>query len=247
MLPGGSKEDTKGNNSIAALAAIALANQSTPGCSATALTPIDNSLARITNESRTQYSVSSCSTDKLGALGFTTDSTATLTEGTSTSSIIASTINMMHSSGSTNIEVTFSLNDSGSSIEIGAYSTGSGTNVTGPAIKITPTNVQARKANGTYVNFGTGGSTTSATGTTLTYCLDFQHSTGLMFSGWLQPCAEVPSSKRSPMSNFPLMSMPMNNGYSTTQTGTLMYIVLNKAKLSGFVVGSTIGQDGGTW
>ncbi|MCB1189607.1 MAG: hypothetical protein H7A23_17775 [Leptospiraceae bacterium] len=230
-----SSSNNDSNNLLVAL----LASSQSTNCTKTSLTAISSTL--VSNPSRTQYTVSGCSTDSLSSLNFTTDSTATLTEGTSSSSKIASTTDLMHSSGSTNIEVTFTLTSSDSYLDIYAYASGTGTDISGPAFRIVPTTVQYRNSSGTFANITANDVPTTATNTEVTYCLDFQSyssDTKLMLNGWATSCSQVSDSQRNSMSSFPIMQM-MN---IPSKSGSLMGFVLSGVKIKSFTIGSIISQ-----
>lgn len=249
-----SKKDdsSKKNNLFVAALALTQVPQTSTNCSKTAETPIANSLSWLTTESRVKYSLSECDSSKLSELGLSVNSLDTLKAGTSVDSKIISNSDMMHTSGSTNIEVTFTLTDSTGHIDIYAYSDISGFTISGPAFRVTKDNVQYKKTDGSFATCTkTACSNLNLTiGSQVTYCLEFQiGKTGgsnagvLMLNGWSGACKDVPSSQRGPtMSAVPIMIMSGMSGMESTKTQKKLGIVLNKAKLSNFIIGSIISE-----
>lgn len=145
--------------------------------------------------------------------------------------------------GGTNIEVSFTLNSSTSSLDVIAY--GTGNPLSGPTYRlIAGAQTQYKNAAGVFGNTGKGGSVVApipAAGSSYTFCLDFQSTPGgsRFLNGFNKPCSELTETERGSMSYYPIMQM-MNVPVYTG--GNRLGFVLNGVTITSFTVGSIVSN-----
>ncbi|TGK44468.1 hypothetical protein [Leptospira andrefontaineae] len=210
------------------------------GCSTQSLTPISNTLSYV-HPVRTRYDIQNCSPSDLVSLGFTgnTSQLAKGLSGNSSDSVFYSLGNVVlpSANGGTNLEVSFSLKSGGS---LTAYVYGSGTPISGPALRLTDSSKEQFYSNmsGDFAVVSKGTAALSPD-TKYTYCIDFQYASSEQWiNAWPKACSEVSQSDRSSMMMFPVMQMMSVPSYSGNKIG----FILNGAKLTSFTIGSILSQ-----
>lgn len=242
-------KDTTNNTGILA---VLLASRSTStanaNCATATLAGITSKLSQVTNPTRTQYKVSGCGASDFTGIGLTASSVTTGATGTSSSSLLASTgdISIATARGGTNVEVTFKLNSSTSSLDVIAYGSGTTPSISGPTYRLAvgSTPQFKKSTDGMYMSVSKGSAATTSTfaaNTTYTYCLDFQYTnTGMSYmNGWEKACSDVTSVERGSMMNYPIMVMMNVPSFST---GSKIGFVLNNATVTSFTVGNILSE-----
>lgn len=235
------KKGTETTNLLSLLAASNL----NPNCAITQVQAIPSNLTQVESKTRTQYNVSGCDTTGFTSLGLSQSEITKGATGTSTNSILSTNTDVMLATnkGGTNIELTFTLNSATSNIDVIAY--GSGSPLSGPTYRIVSgAQTQYKNGAGVYGNTGKGGSVSApipTLGTTYTYCLDFQYTSGgsRFLNGFNKPCAELTNTERGSMSYYPIMQM-MNVPVYTG--GNALGFVLNGATITSFTIGSIVSN-----
>ncbi|MCW7495932.1 hypothetical protein EHQ96_08570 [Leptospira levettii] len=227
------------------LLSLLAASNLNPNCGITQSQAIPSNLTQVESKSRVKYNVSDCNEVGFANLGLTQSGITKGATGSSSSSVLSTTTDVMLATnkGGTNIEVTFTLNSASSSIDVIAY--GSGTPTSGPTYRLLAgVQTQYKNASGVYGNTGKGGSVSApipSVGTTYTYCLDFQYTSGgsRFLNGFNKPCAELTSTERGSMSYYPIMQMMNVPAYTG---GNSLGFVLNGATITSFTIGSIVSN-----
>ncbi len=174
-------EKQKSDNS-SALGALSIIN----GCGTIATT-----VASIGSTTRTQFDFTNCNNPS-ALSGFTVSNITSGLSGSSTSSKLGSTGTYGSSAFKVNIEVTYILNSSTSYLDIIAMGSGTGTELTGPGFRISPSDVKYIPTSGTPTSFGTGSSPSSTVGVSKSLCLEVhQEGSGSHIFGWDGACSLV--------------------------------------------------------
>lgn len=225
-------EEKKKDSTPSAAALFLLSRGSTGSCASGATTSISNTALGTTSASATQYTISGCDTNSLNALGFSSQNISTGATGTSVNSKIAANGDLF-SAGDVNIEITFSLNSANAYLEVIGQGSGNAANIDGPAIRINPTNTQARgTGRATLANIT---STTTSVGQTVTYCLDF-HNESPSFHAvvWASSCTSVSTTDRN---NYTGREATVPSTFPGKRIG----FILNNATLTSFTVRTKVG------
>ncbi len=240
-----SMANSSDNNNSSSIVSLLVAGSSNAGCAVTSAPAINSNLTQVESKARTKYSFSTCEGAGFTSLELSQTSVTKGAVGTSSSSLLSTTKDVMLSTskGGTNVEVTFVLNTQSSSLDVIAYGTGSP--LDGPTYRIaTGVQTQYKNTSGTFANTSKGGSVSApipVAGTSYTYCLDFQSTpNGSRFlNGFNKPCAELTETERGSMSFYPIMQMMMVPTYSN---GNRLGFVLNGVTITSFTIGSIVSN-----
>ncbi len=214
----------------AALALLLL--QGGASCTSSSTTAIANP-GNVSSPARTNYDVSGCNQSSLSSIGFSGQNVTAGLTGTSTTSVIASTGNVL-SADDVNIEVTFTLNSSNAYLDVVGRSTGSPSSLSGPKVRITSSTVQAGGTSGNLSNLG-GGILSTPVGQSKTYCIDIHQETDAHIILFPSSCATV-AQKGAPYS--------YDAEVATTFPGRGLGFVLNGVTITNFKVGTKIATGG---
>ncbi|MCW7480515.1 hypothetical protein [Leptospira kanakyensis] len=232
-------------NNASNLLSLLVATNTNPGCSISSTTAITSNLTQVENKQRTKYSISACDESGFSNLDLTQVDVTKGATGNSSNSVITTNKDVMLATnkGGTNIEVSFVLNSSASTLDVIAYGTGSP--MSGPTYRfIAGAQTQYKNASGVFGNTGKGGSVSApipSVGTNYTFCLDFQSTAGgsRFLNGFNKPCSELTDTERGSMSYYPIMQM-MNVPVYTN--GNRLGFVLNGATITSFTIGSIVSN-----
>ena len=230
------KED---NTTALATLFLATRNQAVASsCNQSSTTGIANTA--VSSVSRTDYIVSGCSASNISSIGFSADSSIISgMTGTSTSSRILSNGDLFSSAGAAgdrSIEVTFSLLNSSSFLEIVTRASGTISTFDGSTVRITPTGVLIRNTGATATASIGGTVSAPGTGTIRTYCIDAHKESGgdhLIF--WPTACALV--TQRTP-------TFTNDTENVTAGQGNRLGFILNGATVTNFKVGTRVAISG---
>ena len=227
---GGCAEKSGSNSNSTALTAL-LSIQN--GCNTTATTE-----SSIGSTSRTQYDFSVCNNPS-ALTGFTVENITSGLTGTSNQSKLASTGTFGTGEKKINVEVTYTLRSSTSTLDIIALGGGSGTSLSGPGFRISPTDVKYLTTAGTASAFGTGSSPQSQEGTSKTLCLEVhEEGSGAHIFGWSKACSSLTTAN---LGSYEFEQEDVAGTISDRKVG----FVLNNAVLSKIIVSSgKIGTAG---
>jgi len=182
IFTGCAEKSSSNSNSTAFTALYSIQN----GCSTTATT-----VTSIGSTSRTQYDFSICNNPS-ALTGFTVENITSGLNGTSTTSKLGSTGTFGSSANKINIEVTYTLSSSSSYLDVIALGSGSGTYLSGPGFRISPSDVKYTPTSGTPTAFGTGSSPTTTVGISKSLCLEVhQEGSGSHIFGWDGACSAI--------------------------------------------------------
>ncbi|MCW7488771.1 hypothetical protein EHQ55_05125 [Leptospira meyeri] len=237
-------KNTEANNTSNLLSLLVAAN-SNPGCSISTTAAIPSNLTQVESKPRSKYTISACDEAGFANLGLSQSEVSKGATGTGSTSVLFTTNDVMLTTnkGGTSIEVSFIMNSASSSLDVIAYGTGSP--LSGPTYRlIAGAQTQYKNASGVFGNTGKGGSVSApipTTGTTQTYCLDFQYTMGgsRFLNGFNKPCSELTDTERGSMSYYPIMQM-MNVPVYTG--GNRLGFVLNGVTITSFTVGSIVSN-----
>ncbi|MCW7491905.1 hypothetical protein ND861_04475 [Leptospira sp. 2 VSF19] len=232
-------------NNASNLLALLVAANTNPGCSISTTAAIKSNLTQVESKPRTKYSISACDDAGFNGLGLTQNGVTKGATGQSSSSVLYTTNDVMLTTnkGGTNIEVSFIMNSASSTIDVIAYGTGSP--LSGPTYRlIAGAQTQYKNASDVFSNTGKGGSVSApipTTGTTHTFCLDFQYTMGgsRFLNGFNKPCSELTDTERGSMSYYPIMQMMNVPAYTG---GNRLGFVLNGVTITSFTVGSIVSN-----
>ncbi|PJZ84850.1 hypothetical protein [Leptospira harrisiae] len=237
-------KNTEANNTSNLLSLLVAANTN-PGCSISSTTAITSNLTQVESKPRTKYSISACDEAGFSNLGLSQSGISKGATGQSNASVLFTNNDVMLATnkGGTNIEISFIMNSTSSTLDIIGYGTGSP--LSGPTYRlIAGAQTQYKNASNVFGNTGKGGSVTApipAVGTNHTFCLDFQYTMGgsRFLNGFNKPCSEVTETERGSMSYYPIMQM-MNVPVYTG--GNRLGFVLNGVTITSFTVGSIVSN-----
>ncbi|MGV3665574.1 MAG: hypothetical protein ACO1NV_05545 [Leptospira bouyouniensis] len=235
------KTDTSTSNLLSLL----VASTMNPNCAISQTQAIPSNLTQVESKSRVKYNISACDESGFANVGLSKSEINIGATGISSNSIISTNTDVMlaTSKGGTNIEITFSLNSASSNLDVIAY--GSGNPTSGPTYRLLAgAQTQYKNTSGVFGNTGKGGSVTApipSVGSTYTYCLDFQYTSGgsRFLNGFNKPCSELADTERGSMSYYPIMQMMNVPVYSA---GNRLGLVLNGATITSFTIGSIVSN-----
>lgn len=230
-------ETKKSNTTQTALLASLL-----QACTKTSLTEtISNSAKGVSSPYRTKFDFSNCSGDAVGQLinlGFT-GKNLSLNSGLvgtdSESSLVSLGSFVTGSAKKVNIEVTYTLLASTSSLEVRGLATASSSashKATGPGFQILPTGIKGLTDSGT-VDLSSGSSEASAVNTEKTLCLEIHEENGAHILGWAKSCNSLTTSERG--------TYTLNKEGISATIGDKVNLVLNNARVKQFTISSFIG------
>ena len=174
--------ESKSSNSTSLLGAYSILK----GCNTTATT-----VSSIGSTTRTQYDFTLCNNPSALA-GFSVTNINAGFSGSSSNSKLSSTGTYGSSAFKVNIEVTYILNSSASYLDIIAMGSGTGTELTGPGFRISPSDVKYTPTSGSPTSFGTGSTPSSTVGVSKSLCLEVhQEGSGSHIFGWDGACSLV--------------------------------------------------------
>ncbi len=221
--------ESKKTDNSPALAALTIANLNSCGTTAKTVTSIGAT-------SRTEYDFTNCN-NPTALTGFSVQNISAGLTGTSDQSKLASTGTFGSVDKKINIEVTYTLTSSTSILDVIALGGGTGTSLSGPGFRISPTDVKYLTTAGTASAFGTGTSPSSAVGTNSTLCLEVhQEGSGSHIFGWSGACSAV--------ANLGSYTFDQENVTGTISDSKIGF-VLNNVKLSKIIVSNgKLGTSG---
>lgn len=227
-LTGGDDDDNTAELAAAAL----LLNSGAGGTCST------ETLSSSYSTSRTKYNVSGCDSSGLSGLGFPSSNISSGLKASSTEGTMGSNGDLGESS-KVNVEITYKIDSSDGYIDVIGLASVSGSNPTGPGIRLQSGSAQTLTADGTAANFATGTAPSSTVGTQKTVCLEI-HSEGggAHIFGWDSNCDTASSAGSLGSYTFE------SEDVATTINGQRVGFKMKNATMTSFTISNAIGTAG---